>query len=52
MTSPIANTLQLVRRNYDYKVKDAAYSYAQTEFVVDGIGIGQRFAFVSVRPWF
>src|SRR5438445_6911950 len=52
MTSRIANTLQIVRRNYEYKVKDAAYSYAQTEFLVDGVGIGQRFAFESVRPWF
>jgi hypothetical protein len=45
------NTLILVTNDYPYEVNGAAYVRRQTDFVVDGLGLGQRLAFEPNRPW-
>jgi hypothetical protein len=48
------NLLRLELRQYPYEIdgKLAAEPAPQSEFVVDGVSLGERFGFEQGRPWF
>ncbi|MFM2379465.1 MAG: hypothetical protein RLZZ143_2043 [Cyanobacteriota bacterium] len=48
------NTLIIQPKSYDYEVKGvrASQPYTQTDFIVDGVGLGEIFDFEKDRPWF
>ncbi len=48
------NTLTFERRTYDARIADdqPVRPYAQSEFVVDGVGLSERFGFEEARPFF
>lgn len=48
------NELSLTRRSYPYEVDGVVQPapHPQTEFIVDGVGLGAQFGFEAARPWF
>jgi hypothetical protein len=48
----VPDTLELVSRTYTYEVRGTSHSHRQGDFVVDGMGLGERLGFEANRPWF
>lgn len=50
----MVNHLQVERRAYPYEIGGVLQPapHWQSEFVVDGVGLGERFSFERARPWF
>lgn len=48
------NTFQLSQKFYSYEIDGVLQPNPsrQTDFIIDGIGLGQKFHFEASRPWF